>query len=86
MLIALLAKNAILIVELGPRVLPARRRARHTSGDRGRRARFRPTVMTSFAFTLGAMPLVVASARKSNGMFASTCLALLFVPSFFFVV
>ena len=53
--------------------------------------------MTSFAFILGVLPLVLAtgagaSARKSigitvfAGMIASTCLAVLFVPSFFVVV
>ena len=53
--------------------------------------------MTSFAFILGVVPLVIAtgagaSARKSigitvfTGMIASTCLAVLFVPSFFVVV
>ena len=53
--------------------------------------------MTSFAFILGVLPLVIAtgagaSARKSigitvfSGMIASTCLAVLFVPSFFVVV
>jgi HAE1 family hydrophobic/amphiphilic exporter-1 len=61
------------------------------------RARFRPIVMTSFAFILGVALLVVAggagaSARKSIGncgihrMIASTCLEVLFVPSFFVVV
>ena len=61
------------------------------------RARFRPILMTSFAFILGVVPLVLAtgagaSARKSigitvfSGMIASTCLAVLFVPSFFVVV
>ena len=53
--------------------------------------------MTSFAFILGVAPLVLAtgagaSARKSigitvfTGMIASTCLAVLFVPSFWVVV
>ncbi len=53
--------------------------------------------MTSFAFILGVVPLVLATgaganARKSigitvfSGMLASTCLAVLFVPTFFVVV
>lgn len=47
--------------------------------------------MTSFAFILGVAPLVVASgarasARRSIGMIASTCLAVLFVPSFFAIM
>ena len=61
------------------------------------RIRLRPILMTSFAFILGVLPLVLATgaganARKSigitvfSGMFASTCLAVLFVPSFYVVV
>ena len=61
------------------------------------RSRFRPILMTSFAFILGVLPLVLATgaganARKSlgisvfSGMIASTCLAVLFVPSFFVVL
>jgi HAE1 family hydrophobic/amphiphilic exporter-1 len=53
--------------------------------------------MTSFAFILGVLPLVLATgaganARKSigitvfSGMLASTCLAVLFVPTFFVVI
>ena len=53
--------------------------------------------MTSFAFILGVLPLVLATgagaaARKSigvavfSGMIASTCLAVLFVPSFYVVL
>jgi HAE1 family hydrophobic/amphiphilic exporter-1 len=61
------------------------------------RVRFRPILMTSFAFILGVTPLVTATgagaaARVSigisvmSGMIASTCLAVLFVPSFFVVL
>jgi hydrophobic/amphiphilic exporter-1 (mainly G- bacteria), HAE1 family len=97
LLIALSAKNAILIVEVarerrvfdGKPILEAALEAA--------RVRFRPILMTSFAFILGVVPLVLAtgagaSARKSigiavfSGMIASTCLAVLFVPSFFVVV
>jgi HAE1 family hydrophobic/amphiphilic exporter-1 len=96
LLIALSAKNAILIVEVA--------RERHAQGAtvfdaavEGARARFRPILMTSFAFILSVLPLVLATgaganARKSigitvfSGMLASTCLAVLFVPSFFVVV
>jgi hydrophobic/amphiphilic exporter-1 (mainly G- bacteria), HAE1 family len=97
LLIALSAKNAILIVEVarerrifdGKPIIEAALEAA--------RARFRPILMTSFAFILGVVPLVLATgaganSRKSigiavfSGMLASTCLAVLFVPSFFVVV
>ena len=97
LLIALSAKNAILIVEVarerrafdGKPILEAALEAA--------RVRFRPILMTSFAFILGVLPLVFATgaganSRKSigiavaSGMLASTCLAVLFVPSFFVVV
>jgi HAE1 family hydrophobic/amphiphilic exporter-1 len=94
LLIALSAKNAILIVEvarehrvlLGEPILE--------SAVAAARMRFRPILMTSFAFILGVMPLVGASGAGaaarvslglcvSSGMLASTCLTVLFVPSFF---
>ncbi|MEZ5763884.1 MAG: efflux RND transporter permease subunit [Xanthobacteraceae bacterium] len=97
LLIALSAKNAILIVEV------ARERRLHEglsivqSAVEAARARFRPILMTSIAFILSVVPLVIAtgagaSARKSigitvfTGMIASTCLAVLFVPSLFVVI
>jgi hydrophobic/amphiphilic exporter-1 (mainly G- bacteria), HAE1 family len=97
LLIALSAKNAILIVDM------ARDRRLHDNKSlidaavEAAQARFRPIVMTSFAFILSVVPLVLAtgagaSARQSigvavfSGMIASTCLAVLFAPSIFVVV
>ena len=96
LLIALSAKNAILIVEVA-RELRAEGKAIAEAAFEAARARFRPILMTSFAFILGVLPLVLAtgagaSARKSigitvfSGMIASTCLAVLFVPSLFVIV
>jgi HAE1 family hydrophobic/amphiphilic exporter-1 len=96
LLIALSAKNAILIVEVA-RDLRREGKPIAEAAVTAARARFRPIVMTSFAFILGVAPLVLAtgagaSARKSigitvfTGMIASTCLAVLFVPSFWVVV
>jgi len=96
LLIALGSKNAILIVEYarqrraeGMEVLDA--------AIEGARLRFRPILMTSFAFILGVFPLVIATgagagARRSiglavfSGMIASTCLVVVFVPSFYVVM
>lgn len=96
LLIALSAKNAILIVEMA-RELRASGKSIADSAMEAARSRFRPILMTSFAFILGVAPLVVASgagasARRSigitvfSGMIASTCLAVLFVPSFFTIM
>jgi len=96
LLIALSAKNAILIVEVALE-LHAAGKSVVESAVEAARARFRPILMTSFAFILGVLPLVLAtgagaSARKSigitvfSGMLASTCLAVLLVPAFFVVV
>ena len=97
LLIALSAKNAILIVEVALEHHVRDKRPLLESAVEAARARFRPILMTSFAFILGVVPLVLAtgagaSARKSigitvfSGMLASTCLAVLFVPTFFVVV
>jgi hydrophobic/amphiphilic exporter-1 (mainly G- bacteria), HAE1 family len=97
LLIALSAKNAILIVEVAREHRVRDGKSIIDSAVDGARARFRPILMTSFSFILGVFPLVVASgagasARKSigisvfSGMLASTCLAVLFVPSLFVVI
>ena len=89
-LIGLAAKNAILIVEFAKdshdkEGMSARDAALHAA-----RLRLRPILMTSFAFILGVVPLVVATgaaaARRSlgtavfGGMLAATLLAIFFVP------
>jgi hydrophobic/amphiphilic exporter-1 (mainly G- bacteria), HAE1 family len=97
LLIALSAKNAILIVEVALELHLRDRKPLLESAVEAARARFRPILMTSFAFILGVVPLVLATgaganARKSigitvfSGMIASTCLAVLFVPAFFVVI
>jgi HAE1 family hydrophobic/amphiphilic exporter-1 len=96
LLIALSAKNAILIVEVANDV----RRQGATAVEaaiEGSRRRFRPILMTSFAFILGVVPLAVATGASAasrqaigvtvmSGMIASTVLAIAFVPVFFVVI
>jgi hydrophobic/amphiphilic exporter-1 (mainly G- bacteria), HAE1 family len=95
LLVALASKNAILIVEFA-RDLRARGRGLTESAIEAARLRFRPILMTSFAFILGVLPLVVArgagaAARRAlgtavfGGMITSTLLAVLFVPVFYVV-
>jgi HAE1 family hydrophobic/amphiphilic exporter-1 len=96
LLIALSAKNAILIVEFARELRDEGKPIAEAAAEAAR-ARFRPILMTSFAFILGVLPLVLATGAGANarasigltvftGMLASTCLAVLFVPSFFVVV
>ncbi|UYN94634.1 MAG: efflux RND transporter permease subunit [Enhydrobacter sp.] len=97
LLIALGAKNAILIVEVAREERIVHGKPIEQAALEAAVRRLRPILMTSFAFILGVVPLVIASgagaaARVSlglcvfSGMIASTCLAVLFVPSFFTVL
>jgi HAE1 family hydrophobic/amphiphilic exporter-1 len=96
LLIALSAKNAILIAEVA-REHRATGESIIDSAVNAARIRFRPILMTSFAFILGVLPLVFATGAGaagriflgltvSSGMLANTCLAVVFVPSFFVVL
>ncbi|MDQ1333619.1 MAG: hydrophobic/amphiphilic exporter (mainly bacteria), family [Thermodesulfobacteriota bacterium] len=93
LLVALSSKNAILIVEVA-RELRAKGTDLYEAAVEASRRRFRPILMTSFAFILGVVPLVVAEGAGAasrqvlgtavmGGMLGSTLLAVLFVPIFY---
>ena len=96
MLVGLAAKNAILIVEFAEQ-LRDRGMTVVEAAIEAARIRLRPILMTSLAFILGVLPLVVATgagqvARQSigttvaGGMFVSTFLNVLFIPVLYVVV
>ena len=95
-IIGLSAKNAILIIEFA-KDLQAQGRTVVQAAIEAAQLRFRPILMTSLAFMLGVMPLVLASGASSasqraigtgviGGMITGTVLAVFFVPVFFVVV
>jgi len=95
-IIGLSAKNAILIIEFA-KDLQATGMDLVEATLKAVRLRFRPIIMTSFAFILGVLPLVIATGAGSasqraigtgvmGGMIAATVLAVFFVPVFFVVV
>ena len=93
LLIALSAKNGILIVEFARDFRAAGNSIRQSAAEAGH-VRLRPILMTSFAFVLGVMPLLFAhgagaSARLSLGtavvfgMFLNTLVATLYIPNWY---
>lgn len=92
-LIGLTAKNAILLVEFASQRMKEGVSIQEAAVQSAQ-LRFRPIVMTSMAFILGVVPLVIATgagsaARQSmgtgvfGGMIMATCVATIFVPLFF---
>ena len=95
-IIGLSAKNAILIVEFA-RQLQAQGKGLVEATVEAARLRLRPILMTSLAFALGVVPLMLASGASAEtqhaigtgvfgGMLTATVLAVFFVPVFFVVV
>jgi multidrug efflux pump len=96
MLIALAAKNAILIFEFA--VLNRENgKSVYDSALGAAKERLRPIVMTSLAFILGCVPLAIATGASQNsrhsigtgvigGMLGATCIAVFFIPMFFYVL
>ena len=93
MLVGLVAKNAILIVEFAKEEVD-KGTAIATAALNAARMRFRPIVMTSLAFMLGLLPLVMASGPGSAarrdigtgvffGMLAAITIGIIYVPFFF---
>jgi HAE1 family hydrophobic/amphiphilic exporter-1 len=96
LMIALAAKNAILIVEVA-REIKAEGVPTTEAAVEATRRRFRPIVMTSIAFILGVVPLLTATGAGAasqqslgtvvfGGMLASTLLAIPFVSVFYIVM
>ncbi|HCI5861740.1 TPA: efflux RND transporter permease subunit [Klebsiella pneumoniae] len=95
--IGLSAKNAILIVEFAKDLMEKEGKGIIEATLEASRMRLRPILMTSLAFILGVMPLVISHGAGSGaqnavgtgvmgGMLTATLLAIFFVPVFFVVV
>lgn len=95
--IGLSAKNAILIVEFAKDLMEKEGRGLIEATLEASRMRLHPILMTSLAFILGVMPLVISRGAGSGaqnavgtgvmgGMLTATLLAIFFVPVFFVVV
>ena len=95
-LIALAAKNAILVVEFAKQAEAERGMSAVEAAVYAARTRLRPILMTSFAFILGTVPLVIAKGAGAElrqalgtavffGMAGVTAFGLLFTPTFYVV-
>ncbi|SFC87256.1 efflux RND transporter permease subunit [Massilia yuzhufengensis] len=95
-IIGLAAKNAVLIIEFA-KDLQAQGKSPMDAAIEAAHLRFRPIIMTSLAFILGVLPLVIAGGAGSasqraigtgvmGGMITASTLGVLFVPLFFVVV
>jgi multidrug efflux pump len=95
-LVGLACKNAILIVEFAKQEID-RGRDRFTAATDAARLRLRPILMTSFAFTLGVLPLVIAKGPGAemrqalgtavfSGMIGVTLFGIFLTPVFFSVI
>jgi multidrug efflux pump subunit AcrB len=94
--VGLAAKNAILIVEFASQ-LRAEGRSIRDAATEAARERFRPILMTSFAFILGVGPLLIATGAGAQsrhsigtgvffGMLTATTIGIFFIPLFFYLI
>ena len=97
MLIGLAAKNAILIVEFAKQLRGPGQAGRVEATVEACRLRLRPILMTSFAFILGVVPLVLAKGAGAemryalgvavfSGMLGVTLFGIFFTPVFYYVI
>jgi len=94
--VGLAAKNAILIVEFASQ-LRAQGRSIREAAVEAAHERFRPILMTSFAFILGVTPLLIASGAGAEsrhsigtgvffGMLTATTVGIFFIPLFYYLI
>ena len=95
MLVGLLGKNAILIVEFAVQKRQEGQSLMAAAAEAGK-SRFRPILMTSFAFIAGLLPLVVATGAgaignqtigttSAGGMLAGTIVGVLVIPGLYYI-